>query len=194
MILSNKNSQLDRKISNVRTYSPYTFWHAVRKWWSLRGIGSQGKDVYVEANVKLQRHPEKVYLGDLVMLKEGVRICPTHPGASISIGDWTTIGHNVFIFSKSKIVIGNNCLIAPFCYFVDSDHGMESGVLIRDQSMVTAPIIIGNDVWLGVGAVITKGVTIGDGAIVAARSVVTRDIPPNAIFAGAPAKLVRYRE
>ena len=192
--MSKNNSQLDRKISDVRTYASYNFWHSIRKWRSLRGVGSQGKGVYVEANVKLQRHPEKVSFGDWVMLKEGVRICPTHSEASITIGNWTTVGHHTFIFSKNEIKIGNNCLIAPFCYLADSDHGIDCITLIREQAMTTKPIIIGNDVWLGTGAVITKGVTIGDGAVVAAHAVVTHDVPPNAVVAGTPAKIIRYRE
>ena len=140
--MSKNNSQLDRKISDVRTYASYNFWHSIRKWRSLRGVGSQGKGVYVEANVKLQRHPEKVSFGDWVMLKEGVRICPTHSEASITIGNWTTVGHHTFIFSKNEIKIGNNCLIAPFCYLVDSDHGIDCNTLIREQAMTTKPIII----------------------------------------------------
>lgn len=159
----------------------------------MRGVGSVGKDVYVERNVRVQRHPENLSLGDKVMFKEGVRICPTHPGASISIGNWTTIGHHTFMFAKTEIIIGENCLIAPFCYLIDNDHGIEPGQLIREQPMLAAPIYIGNDVWLGAGSVVTKGVTIGDGAVIGARSVVTRDVPANAIVAGSPAKLIRYR-
>ena len=59
--------------------------------------------------------------------------------------------------------------------------------------METDPIIIGDDVWLGTGVIVTKGVNIGDGAIVAAGSVVTKDIPPNTVFAGSPAKFIRNR-
>ena len=180
--------------SGVRLYAPFTLRHGLRRWWLLRNVGSVGTDVYVDANVQLLRHPEKVFLGDRVMLKEGVKICPTHPEAAVTIGDWTTVGYNVFIFSKSNISIGKDCLIAPFCYFVDSDHGIDLGGLIREQSMVTAPIVIGNDVWLGTGVVVAKGVTIGNGAVVAAGSVVTKDIPPNAVFAGVPAKFVLQRE
>ena len=180
--------------SGVRIYAPFTLKHAVRRWWSLRNIGGKGVDVYVDANVQLLRHPERTFLGDKVMLKEGVKICPTHSDATITIGDWTTIGYNVCIFSKSRISIGKNCLIAPFCYFVDSDHGTDLGSLIREQSMATAPITVGDDVWLGTGVIVTKGVTIGSGAIVAAGSIVTKDIPPNTVFAGSPAKFIRNRE
>ena len=194
MILSKNNTAVDKMPSGVRLYAPFTLKHALRRWWSLRNIGCKGVDVYVDANVQLLRHPERTFLGDKVMLKEGVKICPTHPEATITIGDWTTIGYNVCIFSKSNISIGKNCLIAPFCYFVDSDHGTDLGRLIREQSMVTAPITVGDDVWLGAGVIVTKGVTIGSGAIVAAGSIVTKDIPPNTVFAGSPAKFIRNRE
>jgi acetyltransferase-like isoleucine patch superfamily enzyme len=180
--------------SGVRLYAPFTLRHALRRFWLFRNVGSVGTDVYVDANVQLLRHPEKVFLGDRVMLKEGVKICPTHPEATITIGDWTTVGYNVCIFSKSNISIGKDCLIAPFCYFVDSDHGIDLGCLIREQSMVTAPIVIGNDVWLGTGVVVTKGVTIGNGAVVSAGSVVTKDIPPNTIFGGVPARFIKQRK
>jgi len=194
MTLKENSAEANKMQSGVRKYAPFTLTHAVRRWWSLRHIGGKGVDVYVDANVQLLRHPERTFLGDKVMLKEGVKICPTHPDATIIIGDWTTIGYNVYIFSKSKISIGKNCLIAPFCYFVDSDHGTDLGSLIREQSMATAPITVGDDVWLGAGVIVTKGVTIGSGAIVAAGSVVTADIPPNTVFAGSPAKFIRNRE
>ena len=194
MTLSKNNTAIHRMQSGVRLYAPFTLKHAIRRWWILRNIGFKGEDIYVDANVQLLRHPERIFLGDKVMLKEGVKICPTHPEATITIGDWTTVGYNVCIFSKSKISIGKNCLIAPFCYFVDSDHGTDLGVLIREQSMTTMPITVGDDVWLGAGVTVIKGINIGRGSIVAAGSVVTKDIPPNTIFAGTPAKFVRNRE
>ena len=191
--LTDPQTIVDGVSSGVRSYANYSFRHALRRWWVMRGVGKHGSGIYVENNVELQRHPEKVFLGEQVMLKEGVRICPTHPGATISIGNWTTVGHHSFLFSKSEISIGDNCLIAPFCYFVDSDHGIAPGFLIREQPMNTLPIVIGNDVWLGTGAVVTKGVTIGDGAVVAARAVVNHNVPSNAIVAGVPAKVIKYR-
>lgn len=179
--------------SGVRTYAPFTLRHAMRRWWTTRGIGRLGRDVYVDRNVCLMRHPEHISVGDRVMLKEGARICPANPKATIEIGDWTTVGYHCFIFATTRIEIGANCLIAPFCYLVDSDHGIAAGTLIREQPMRYAPIRIGSDVWLGAGVTVTAGVTIGDGAVVGARSVVTEDLPANAIAVGTPARILRYR-
>lgn len=59
--------------------------------------------------------------------------------------------------------------------------------------MTTAPIIIGDDVWIGTGAVITKGVKIGNGAVIGVNSLITKDVPENAIVAGNPAKVIKFR-
>lgn len=179
--------------SGVRKYARYTWCHALRRRWVTRGA-QLGDEVFVESNVKLQRHPERIRLGAHVMLKEGARLCPTNPASRIEIGDWTTVGAHTFIYASAGISIGSNCLIAPFCYFVDSDHGFAAGSLIREQAMVAEPIKIEDDVWLGTGVVVTRGVTIHRGAVVGARAVVMEDIPENAVAVGNPARVVKYRE
>jgi acetyltransferase-like isoleucine patch superfamily enzyme len=180
--------------SGVRLYARDSLIHRWRRAWVLRGVGSAGRDIFVERNVRLLRHPENVRLGDRVMLKEGSRICPTNPGASVGIGPWTTIGHHTFIFAMTSIEIGANCLIAPFCYLIDNEHGIRSGRLIREQPMTARPIRIGDDVWLGTGVVVTSGVTVADGAVLGARSVITDDVPANAIVVGVPGRVIGYRE
>lgn len=193
--ITNRDSQpLPHVIeSGVRKYANYSLWHNLRRWWVTRGLTQLGEKVYIEQNVCFLRHPENVRLGAHVMIKEGVRVCPTNPSALIQIGDWTTVGAHSFLYASKEISIGNNCLIAPFCYFVDSDHGIATGRLIREQPMESLPIKVGDDVWIGTGAVITRGVTIHNGAVVAARAVVTEDVPANAIVAGIPARTLRYR-
>lgn len=107
---------------------------------------------------------------------------------------------------QSPVVIGAFCSIAPEVLFVcQADHPTETASTfgIQDRIVKTkmlyeylrtkGPIVVGNDVWVGTRAIILSGVTIGDGAIVAAGSVVTKDVPPYAIVAGNPARLVRYR-
>ena len=152
-----------------------------------------GRDVYVEPGVQIMRHPEKLHLADNVVLKSAARLCPTNPDAEIRIGKWTTVGYHTYMFATTSILIGDNCLIAPFCYLVDANHGIRRDSLIREQDMSAAPITIEDDVWLGTGAVILKGVTVGQGAVISAGAVVSSDVPPYSIMAGNPAKVVDER-
>jgi acetyltransferase-like isoleucine patch superfamily enzyme len=178
----------------VRRYSRPTWIHWLRRQrlaWSLRSIG-QG--AFIERNVRFLRHPEKVSLGANVIVKEGARFCPTNPDARIKVGDWTTIGYHTFVFASLSIEIGRDCLIAPFCYLVDSNHGFRGGSLIREQSLNAAPIVIEDDVWLGVGVKVLRGVRIGRGAVIGAGSVVSENVPENAIVGGNPAVELGLRE
>ena len=97
------------------------------------------------------------------------------------------------MLAHKSVYIGDNCLIAPGCHITDVNHGIESAELICRQPLVSKSIRICNDVWIGAGCSILPGVTIGDGSVVGARSVVTKDVPAGAIVVGVPAKLLRYR-
>lgn len=94
-----------------------------------------------------------------------------------------------------KIEIGADVMIAPRVYILDVDHRFDDRARpISAQGYEIAPIRIQDGVWIGAGAVITKGVTIGEGAVIGANSVVTRDVAPYAIIGRVPAKLIRHRE
>jgi acetyltransferase-like isoleucine patch superfamily enzyme len=177
----------------VRTYLRRTPVQRIRQGWATRRLGTVGPEAFVDRGVEFLRHPERIHLGANTIVKEGARLCPTNPSAEIAIGDWTTIGYHTHLFAASGIVIGDNCLIAPFCYLVDSNHGIARGTLIREQPMPTAPITIGSDVWLGAYAVVLPGVEIADGAVVAAGAVVTKAVPAGCIVAGNPARVVSER-
>src|SRR5690606_2693827 len=165
-----------------------------RNYVQKRRLGSIGKYVYLDDNVKLMRFPENIYIGDNAFIKEGARICSCNEKAVITIGKNTSVGYHVFIFASEKIEIGNDCMIAPFVYLVDSDHGSKKGVNMNSQPNETGPIKIGNDVWIGTGAKILKGVSIGDGAIIAAGAVVKEDVPAYMIAGGIPAKIISERK
>ena len=128
-----------------------------------------------------------------MVLKSGAKLCPCNPQASIHIGDNTTVGYHTFMFASNKIEIGHDCLIAPFVYLVDSDHNIDRSSLINQQGNSTAPIKIGNDVWIGTGAKILKGVSIADGAIIAAGAIVKDDVEAYSIVGGIPAKKISER-
>lgn len=108
---------------------------------------------------------------------------------SICIGDG--VGINAFsrIIAFESISIGDRTAIAQFVSILDHDHRYSSDR--RMSNYDTAPIFIGSDVWIGDKATILKGVKIGDGAIVAAGCVVTRDVPAGAVVAGVPARIIR---
>ena len=96
--------------------------------------------------------------------------------------------------SKKRIELqAAGCMIGPFCYLTDHDHGMIAGTPIVTQPLVSTPMVLGADVWLGARVTVLKGVTIGEGAIVGAGAVVTRDVPAGAIAAGIPARVIRKR-
>lgn len=110
-------------------------------------------------------------------------------------GKRSFIGQNSIIGVNEKITIGEDVMIAQAVSIRDTDHSFDSiDIPMGKQGMSTKPIIISDDVWIGYGAVITKGVTIGKGSIIAANAVVTKDVEPYSIVGGVPAKLIRFRK
>ena len=108
------------------------------------------------------------------------------------------IGNNFYMNAGCHILgeiqIGDNVQIGPKTVIWGRDHGISKGELIRNQPHVKKPIVIGNDVWIGANVTVLKGVNIGDGAVIGAGSIVTKDIPEYAIAVGNPAKVIRYRK
>lgn len=109
-----------------------------------------------------------------------------NPGAKIIIGNHCGFS-GVSIVADKKVVIGNNVTIGANAIIGDRDDHSEI------YASEPRPIHIGNHVWIGMNATIMKGVTIGDNAIVGAGAIVTKDVPANAIVAGVPAKIIKYR-
>lgn len=115
-------------------------------------------------------------------------------GGNIEIKSNVFFGEYVVLYAHGGIKIGANTLIAMHTCIVASNHTIpKHGELIRNQPDVLLPISIGNDVWIGANCSILGGVTIGDGAVIGAGSIVTRNIPEYAIAIGNPAKVLRYR-
>jgi len=117
------------------------------------------------------------------------------PGPSIFLRDRVFLGFGCQFDVRKRVEIGEDCLIASGCKFIDHDHGTSRrDVLISKQGGgVEAAIVLGRDIWLGVNVVVLKGVHIGDGAIVAAGSIVTKDIPEYELWAGVPARKMGER-
>jgi acetyltransferase-like isoleucine patch superfamily enzyme len=166
----------------------------IRAAWARRRIGALGARVFIEQNVGLMRYPRNIQIADDVVIKEGARICACNEHAQIRFGARTTVGYYTYIFASDSITIGEDCLIAPFVYIVDSNHGTRRNELINRQPNICAPITIGNDVWIGAKATVLAGVTIGDGAIIASGAIVNRDVEPYTIVGGSPAKFIGERQ
>ena len=115
-------------------------------------------------------------------------------GPSIIIKDNVFIGSSCEFNCNCSIQIGKYSNIASGCRFIDHDHGIIAGERIGAQASTRKEIILGEDVWLGCNVIILKGVSIGNGAVVAAGAVVTKSIPANEIWGGAPAKFIRIRK
>jgi acetyltransferase-like isoleucine patch superfamily enzyme len=127
-----------------------------------------------------------VSLGHRVTLQDNVNI-EAHAGV-ILIGQSTFIGTGSFISAMNKISIGSDCLIAEYVSIRDHDHKFEIGKITNSLGFESAPILIGNNVWIAAKATITKGVTIGDNCVIGAGAVVTRDVPEGCIALGVPAR------
>jgi len=112
----------------------------------------------------------------------------------IEVGARTIFGHHCTLAACESIEIGEDCLIAEMVSIRDHDHCFDRlDIPIRDQGAAVAPIKVGRNVWLGTKVTVTKGVCIGDNAVIGANAVVTRDIPANAVAVGIPARVVRIR-
>ena len=181
-------------MSQLRQHLKFTLMNKLRAYFQRQRLGFLGEGVHISNNVKLMRFPKNISVGTEVVIKEGARICSCNPSAKIQIGERTTVGYHTFIFASDSIIIGSDCLIAPFVYLVDSNHQIRRDNLINAQPNEKEAIVVGNGVWLASGVTILKGVTIGEGAVVAANSLVNKDIPPFEIWGGTPAKKIGERE
>jgi serine acetyltransferase len=161
-----------------------------KAWLKFVGVRS-GPGLFLEGMV-YAGEGQNVHLGRHVRLGKGVLLGAFRTG-KLTVGDHTYIGRYTIILAYQKFTIGDDCLISPFCHLTDINHGFAPGELIRKQPYVSKPVVIGNDVFIGAGCSILPGVTIGDGAVIGARSVVSRDIPPNAVAVGVPARVIRMR-
>jgi acetyltransferase-like isoleucine patch superfamily enzyme len=117
-----------------------------------------------------------------------------HEG-QVSIGAKSVLGQECTISAYQNVSIGRECIIADRAMMIDFDHGMvEVERPIRAQGIYKRDVNVGHNVWIGYGACVLRGVTVGDNSVVGTNSVVTADVPANAVVGGIPAKLIRLRE
>jgi acetyltransferase-like isoleucine patch superfamily enzyme len=135
----------------------------------------------------------EIKFGRLVWIGDGTKI-RCHEGA-VEIGPKTVLGQDCTISAYRSVRIGEQCVIADRAMFIDFDHGVvDTERPIRQQGIYKRDVEVGSNCWIGYGACILRGVRVGDNAIVGTNSVVTRDVPANAVVGGVPAKVIRMRD
>jgi acetyltransferase-like isoleucine patch superfamily enzyme len=179
-------------------------------------LGAVGRNVTFGHGVVL-RHPAKVRLGDDVVVDDlvvldakgtsnrgivvgnggflGRGTILSCKNGDITLGDHVNIGFHSEIFSGSEVTVGRYGLFAAYTYLVGGGHAFEGrGTPVIEQARESKGIHLGDNVWLGAGALVMDGVRIGDDVVVGAGAVVTADLPPGSVAVGVPAKVVRTRE
>ncbi len=134
----------------------------------------------------------RVELGRWSWIGHGTKI-RCHEGV-VSIGAKTVLGQECTISAFRHISIGRECVIADRVMLIDFDHGtVEVERPVRLQGIYKRDVRVGHNVWIGYGACVLRGVTIGDNAMVGTNAVVTKDVPANAVVGGVPARVLRMR-
>ncbi len=146
----------------------------------------------VHGNVLEAFRDGRLEVGSQTLLEPGVWIT-IGPDARVRIGEGTFLNLGVMVAAVSLVQIGSHCMFANGCFITDGAHRFDDPDRpVTWQGFSTkGPTEIGDNVWFGANVVVTSGVTIGERCVIGANSVVTRDVPPFSVAAGAPAKVLR---
>jgi acetyltransferase-like isoleucine patch superfamily enzyme len=156
--------------------------------WRSDGPFFFGRDL----ELKIEPRGE-IRFGRFVWIGDGTKI-RCHEGV-VEIGSKTVMGQECTISAYQRVRIGEQCVIADRAMFIDFDHGIvEVERPIRSQGIYKRDVEVGNNVWIGYGACVLRGVSIGDNSVIGTNSVVTKDVPANAVVGGIPARIIRMRE
>jgi acetyltransferase-like isoleucine patch superfamily enzyme len=165
-------------------------------WLKLRWRGRLRTDglCFVCRGVKFEigRHAI-VALGRWSWIGHGCKV-RAHEGV-VSIGAKSVLGQECTISAYQHVSIGRECIVADRVMMIDFDHGVvEVERPVREQGIYKRDVNVGHNVWIGYGACLLRGITVGNNAVVGTSAVVTRDVPDNAVVAGIPARIIRMRE
>lgn len=134
-----------------------------------------------------------LYLGRWSWVGAGTKI-RVHEGEA-RVGAKTVLGQDCTITAFQHVSIGRECILADRVMLIDFDHGVvETERPVRDQGIYKRDVRVGHNVWIGYGVSILRGATVGDNAVIGTSTVVSRDVPANAVAAGAPVRVLRMRD
>ncbi|MGB7685903.1 MAG: acyltransferase [Solirubrobacterales bacterium] len=184
-----RNGMINRRYARLLwRYSWRRALTAAGRRWRTDGLVFFGRRLEIEIAPRGEvRFGRFVWIGDRSKIR-------CHEGV-VEIGDKTVMGQECTISAYQRVRIGRQCVIADRAMFIDFDHGVvEVERPIRLQGIYKRDVEVGSNVWIGYGACILRGVRVGDNSIVGTNTVVTKDVPANAVVAGVPARIVRMRE
>lgn len=151
-----------------------------------------GKNVTFGSKVKIRTTDGgKIVIGDNVAIDDYALVIASF--GQIKIGSHSYIGVGTHIVALENISIGDGALIAAYSVIRDMNHGLEKDKPMYQQKQTSAPVFIGDDVWLGAHVVVTAGAKIHAGSVIGANAVVSSEIPALSIAVGLPAKPIRER-
>lgn len=196
---------------------PGAFGLLLRKIFYKRALGRLGSGSVIGRNVTI-RHPHKIFVGSNVVIDDDVVLDAkggqdsairigdgvvlsrdtvlSCKGGSISIGSRSNFAIGCIVHAGAPVKVGESCLLAAGCYLVGvGNHGFErTDIPMMAQPSVSQGLTLSNDVWLGAKVVVLDGVTIEQGCVVGACSMVNRSLPPRSIAVGSPARITGQRE
>lgn len=155
-----------------------------------------GHGVYLDQDTYLHACPNGIEIGSNTIIMHGAVLHVYNfrnlPHSGINIGHDSLVGEYTVIRGQGGVHIGNRVYTSPFSQIIAVNHVFDDPEQpFIDQGITAEGITIGDDVWVGSGAIITDGVHVGKGAVVAAGAVVTQDVPPHTIVGGVPAHLIK---
>jgi acetyltransferase-like isoleucine patch superfamily enzyme len=174
------------------------YWKAVSVLFLRSRFSAFGRRTWIRRPMML-RGTRNVSIGDNTFIRDFCRIetiaRPGVPVPQLTIGDRVTMEQGAHIACCDSVTIGDDVAFAAHCTIVDTHHPEDShGNRARSVSLERSHVHIGNRVFLGTNVTVLRNVTIGANSIIGANSVVSRDIPPNSVAVGAPARVVRILE
>jgi len=161
--------------------------------WLLRWMGCHGLEKCMVGFRVRMDNLSGVSIGKRTQIEADVWLKLVSREARLEIGQHSFIGRGTEIDVCERVSIGNHVLIAPGVFITDHSHNIEAGICIDAQGCSSSPVSIGDDVWLGANCIVLPGVSIGQGAVVGAGAVVTKDVLQNSVVAGVPARVLRNR-
>jgi acetyltransferase-like isoleucine patch superfamily enzyme len=160
---------------------------------------SAGKNLILDDNVSINAlSTDGIVMGDHVSIaRDSILFCTgviAQKGKGITIGNRTGIGARAFLAGQGGITIGDDVITGPNIQVFSENHNFDDlNQIIKDQGVTKQPTIIGNNCWIGGNVTILAGVSIGNGCVIAAGSVVNKSVPANSVVAGVPAKVIKSR-